>query len=565
MNADGSGQTNVTNHPSRDYDPAWSPDGTRIAFTTSRDAVQNSNTEIYMMDADGSFPTRITNSSGFEEHEPDWGTVVSGKPTPSPTVFPTPFPPTPVPFYTINGRVTDGAGKGVPGVTIILSTGLNGSRTVLTKADGSYQHFYAADTRLTLSPAKDGFAFNPGSASFVSTNGVTGDKANVNFTAVPFPIPSTFSFNEPIYSVNENSLTATVTVTRGGGASALVSGALVNYRTVDNPAAVRCDAVGATAYARCDYATGVDTLYFPAGETQQTFSVSIINDAHVENTESFTLELFNPIGAILGAQSTATLNITDNDAPGQANPVDDSRVFVRMQYLDFLSREPESAGFQAWLGVLNNCSDVSNNPECDRVKVSSSFFLSTEFQLKGFYVYRFYTLSLRRVPTYAEIIPDMKSVSGSTSAEVFAKRAAFADSWVQRQAFKSVYDSKTNTDFVNMLMDNRGLSQITAPDPASPDGAAKIALTRADLINRLNSGTFTRAQVVRAIVESDEVFAAEFNPAFVAMQYFGYLRRDPDPDYHKWLRYLNDHPNDFRTMVNGFMNSVEYRLRFGQP
>jgi hypothetical protein len=49
------------------------------------------------------------------------------------------------------------------------------------------------------------------------------------------------------------------------------------------------------------------------------------------------------------------------------------------------------------------------------------------------------------------------------------------------------------------------------------------------------------------------------------MQYFGYLRRDPDPDYNKWLAYLNEHPDDFRTMVRGFMNSVEYRLRFGQP
>ena len=99
-------------------------------------------------------------------------------------------------------------------------------------------------------------------------------------------------------------------------------------------------------------------------------------------------------------------------------------------------------------------------------------------------------------------------------------------------------------------MDRHGLSRITAPDPANPDGATKVTLTRADLINRLNAGTLTRAQVVRAIVESDEVFAAEFNPAFVAMQYFGFLRRDPDPDYDNWLRYLNDHPNDYRTMVN---------------
>jgi len=48
------------------------------------------------------------------------------------------------------------------------------------------------------------------------------------------------------------------------------------------------------------------------------------------------------------------------------------------------------------------------------------------------------------------------------------------------------------------------------------------------------------------------------------MQYYGYLRRTPETDgYQNWLNYLNSHPTDFRTMVNGFMNSIEYRLRFG--
>ncbi|PWT88560.1 MAG: hypothetical protein C5B55_12900, partial [Blastocatellia bacterium] len=86
----------------------------------------------------------------------------------------------------------------------------------------------------------------------------------------------------------------------------------------------------------------------------------------------------------------------------------------------------------------------------------------------------------------------------------------------------------------------------------------------ADLTNQLGAGTLTRAQVLRAIADSDEVFNVEFNQAFVAMQYFGYLRRAPEPaGYNAWLTYLNTHPTDFRTMVNGFVNSPEYRLRFG--
>ena len=71
---------------------------------------------------------------------------------------------------------------------------------------------------------------------------------------------------------------------------------------------------------------------------------------------------------------------------------------------------------------------------------------------------------------------------------------------------------------------------------------------------------------MRAIVESGEVDAKEYNGAFVAAEYFGYLRRDPEADgFNNWLNYLTAHPTDFRMMVNGFVNSIEYRLRFGRP
>jgi hypothetical protein len=52
------------------------------------------------------------------------------------------------------------------------------------------------------------------------------------------------------------------------------------------------------------------------------------------------------------------------------------------------------------------------------------------------------------------------------------------------------------------------------------------------------------------------------------MQYFGYLRRDPDQlGFDFWLKKLNDHGGDFRAaqMVKAFLDSIEYRKRFGQP
>lgn len=84
------------------------------------------------------------------------------------------------------------------------------------------------------------------------------------------------------------------------------------------------------------------------------------------------------------------------------------------------------------------------------------------------------------------------------------------------------------------------------------------------VINRLTARTLTRAQVLRAVADSDAVAAAEFNNAFVAMQYYGYLRRKPDNEgFQAWLRVLQ--AGNVRAMVDGFLNSVEYKLRFGQP
>ena len=88
---------------------------------------------------------------------------------------------------------------------------------------------------------------------------------------------------------------------------------------------------------------------------------------------------------------------------------------------------------------------------------------------------------------------------------------------------------------------------------------------RDQLVGDLDAGRRTRAQALRAVIESAEVYARGYNPAFVAMQYFGYLRRDPEPEgYEAWLRVINTNPADYRTMVWGFVTSVEYRKRFGQ-
>ena len=380
------------------------------------------------------------------------------------------------------------------------------------------------------------------------------------------PAQNLIGFSAANFDVAEDAGRAALTVSRTGDISGQAS---VRYLTLDNQAAVRCDdrtTAPEVAFARCDYSTTVDTLYFAAGEAQKTFNVSIIDDAHVEGAEKVQLQLADPVGATLGAQHTATLTITNDDAPGEPNPIFDNAFFVRQHYLDFLSREPDQDGMDAWTGVLNRCSDVNNNPECDRITVSSAFFRSIEFQLKGYFVYRFYKVSFGTLPLYNEIITDMRSITGETAAEVFAKRTLFADEWVERPSFKSIYDGLDHARFVDRLMNRYVLAQITTPDPSNPDGTTKVTLTRSEMVDRLLARTLTRAQVVRAIADSDEVSGQEYNRAFVAMQYYGYLRRTPEQEgYNSWLRVINEDPGNVRVMVNGFMNSVEYRLRFGQP
>jgi len=67
MNPDGSAPTRITNNPAHDEDPAWSPDGTRIAFQSIRDGIE----EIYVMNADGTNQTRLTNNS-VADYAPAW-------------------------------------------------------------------------------------------------------------------------------------------------------------------------------------------------------------------------------------------------------------------------------------------------------------------------------------------------------------------------------------------------------------------------------------------------------------------------------------------------------------
>jgi hypothetical protein len=64
--------------------------------------------------------------------------------------------------------------------------------------------------------------------------------------------------------------------------------------------------------------------------------------------------------------------------------------------------------------------------------------------------------------------------------------------------------------------------------------------------------------VLRHVGSSPQLFARDYNAGFVALHYFGYLRRDPEDDY--WLRNLN-RTRDYRSLTRAFLESDEYKAR----
>ena len=308
------------------------------------------------------------------------------------------------------------------------------------------------------------------------------------------------------------------------------------------------------------------------------WSLSYPNQAGVATLNRFQLEglplnttlyvfVDSPVSGNAGSYELRMKDVTIAQPESCPNPIDCPAFFVRQQYYDFLDREPEASGVASWLNVLNNCpaGDVNCLHE-QRLTTSAGFFGSPEFHLKGYYVFRFYRTAFGRIPEFSEIDSDMSWVSGPTPTELFMRKRDFTNNFVLRNEFTSLYTGQPNAFYVGALMNRYGLTSITTPDPQFPDGTTKVTLTQSQLVTRLDAGTLTRAQALRAVADSDQVFNAEYNTAFVAMQYYGYLRRTPESTgFNSWVNYLNTHPGDFREMVRGFVDSIEYRRRFGQP
>jgi len=453
-----------------------------------------------------------------------------------------------------------GEGEGSATVTVTRTSGVSGSVTVdYSTANGTASagiDYISASGTLTFKEGEISKtfpitiindAFYEGDETIgLTLSNPTGGATLGSRTTAQLTITdddSQIQFSQPSYSVAEAAGNLAVTVNRTDTTVA----ANVDYSTSDISGLTSCNQATGNASSRCDYASTVGTLRFAVGENSKTIFIPVVDDGYVEGAESFTIKLSNPSsGTILGANSSATITITDNDA-ATSNPIVGAPFFVRQQYIDFLGREPDPEGFAGWQSILNNC--APGDASCDRIAVSSGFFRSPEFQDRGSFIFRFYAAALGRNPSYSEFMPDLARVSGFLSdAQLEANKVAFVQEFMARTEFVNKYGSLSNVAFVDTLIQTSGLSNHPL---------------RQTWIDLLNNGTATRAGVLRAFTESAEVYNKFYNQVFVVMQYFGYLRRDPDASYLQWIQIMNSNGGDYRGMISGFMNSNEYVLRFG--
>ena len=318
--------------------------------------------------------------------------------------------------------------------------------------------------------------------------------------------------------------------------------------------------------AHCDGQAGCDNTIMVASQSQS-------------NTSTFCQFSIDQITSFVNANSACLSNAA------AANPIDDPTNFVRQHYLDFLNRTADQSGLNFWVNNITSCGSNTSCIEGKRIDTSAAFFLSIEFQDTGYLIERTYktafgddtnrstlggTAHNLAVPTvrFTEFLNDLQLlgrglVVGQSGWEqqLESNKVNYFNSFVQSTRFTTKYPSTSPpATYVATLNNNAG----------NPLSTTELATLTAEH----TTGQKNRAQVLRQISEHPNLSRSEFNRAFVLMQFYGYLRRDPNapPDsdytgYEFWLTKLNQFNGDFKAaeMVKAFLSASEYRKRFGTP
>lgn len=626
----------------------------------------------------------------------------------------------PLPGLVINDVAASEGNNGTTNFTFEVSLTLAVAQTVTVQfatADGTAtagSDYNSASGTLTFAPGEavktitvqvnGDTAFEPDETFFVNlSNPVNAAISDGQGLGTILDNESTVQFSATAYVYPEDTNLTTVTVTRTGG---LGDSSSVDYKTNDSFTFTECRINGAQADPRCDYTSAAGTLNFAPGESSKTFRILLNDDFYAENTEQIMLSLSNPVGTMLGTQTTAifiisgsdffpsasdrrflasklsgtqetpplftnasgsgfltlaadetqvtgemgfsnlsssqtaahihgpapvgvtapvlfnlgtgqitnatfaltptqvaqlkagllyfnvhTTNFPDGEIRGQIlpNPLESARFFVRQQYADFLSREPDAAGWDYWTNQITATGSNLAALTVRRREVSNAFFFESEFQQTGAYVYRLNRAAYgnnqpnpnpnsasgtpilpAHVPNYASFTADRARVVGGP--QLAASQLALAVNFVGRPEFVNRYPLSltTGAQFVDAILatlaNDLGVNLMSqrAALIAQHDGAGGGNAGRGQVLFRLaQAGDATNPNPIN----NNAFIDAEYNRAFVITQYFGYLRRDGDlGGLNFWLGVLNGAPpRDVGRqlgMVCAFITSAEYQQRF---